>query len=570
MRSTKHIEQSIKNAPIHSDPRINRAVLNELLDQMPQAHATLRLRRFIMQTRISRLTAAAAAVIIVAAFIALYPFTSGTPTFAKVIQPILNARTASLDILIGSQENQAVIHDEVMGSRIRRTVSNVKHSDIIIDLEQQKLLTLNHAEKTAVYIGLGGLDNIENYVELLRNAIIRLQSEPDFQVKEEGLQKIDGQDYAVFVAEIEQETITIWADPETALPVRIEQKTPNMQIACDNVQFDIELDESQFSMVAPDGYAIQDAGAIDFGKSSESDFIETLRIWAEIIKDGQFPDSINLEEVVKAGPKFNQGMKQAGLTTEQQTELAVRWAQGLVFIRYFKGQGQWHYAGAGVELGDAEAPIFWYRPKDSETWRIIYGDLHVENVTEEDLPEPTLTEKQTKIIRSSEQWAQQKFVGTEKDVWHITASGNIVAHSDITLTKMPQNPSVMYVSLPYSSAVLESVILDDKEVPFSMVAKVRYELELPVENLLEGLATIECIWSMPLEALVKVDYGYRIRLQALIPVEGFVLTIVLEPDCGFEYTKDPSQTQIIPFQGDEFSSIVMEFGSCGLLIQKRN
>jgi hypothetical protein len=40
-----------------------------------------------------------------------------------------------------------------------------------------------------------------------------------------------------------------------------------------------------------------------------------------------------------------------------------------------------------VRLGETETPIFWYRPKGSETYHVIYGDLHVENVDPEDLPE---------------------------------------------------------------------------------------------------------------------------------------------------------------------------------------
>ncbi len=154
------------------------------------------------------------------------------------------------------------------------------------------------------------------------------------------MQEIDGHDYIVFVAESDKDTITIWVDPETALPVRIKQKTPNMQIICNNLQFDVALDESRFSMEVPDGYVVQQAGGIDFKKSSESDFIETLRIWAEIIEDGHFPDSINAEDIVKNGPKFDKGLKRANLTKQQETEIAMRWGQGLVFIRFFKGQGQ--------------------------------------------------------------------------------------------------------------------------------------------------------------------------------------------------------------------------------------
>jgi hypothetical protein len=340
----------------------------------------------IMKSRITKL--AAAAVIIIAVMIGINSFLgSGTSVaFADVIQPILDARTVIMDIFIGPEGRQAVIHDEVMGSRIRRTVSNVQGTDVIIDLEQMKMLVLAHAGKMAAYVELEGLGKMPNYLELLQDVVARMQDKEEFQIEEQGLQEIDGHDYIVFVAESENETITIWVDPETVLPVRIKQKTPNMQIICNNLQFDVVLDETRFSMEVPDGYVVQQAGGIDFKKSSESDFIETLRIWAEIIEDGHFPDSINIEDMVKIGPNFDKGLKQANLTKQQETEIAMRWGQGLVFIRFFKGQGQWHYAGKGVKLGDSDTPIFWYQPKESETWRVIYGDLHVEDVAPDKLP----------------------------------------------------------------------------------------------------------------------------------------------------------------------------------------
>jgi len=342
----------------------------------------------IMRSRITKL--AAAAVIVVAVLIGINQFGGRlggtTVAWADVVEPILNARTATLDILIGSKEHQTVIHDEVVGSRIRRTVLGVKHSDIIIDLEQQKLLMLDHAQKTAAYIELGGLPDLQNYVELLRSTILRLENKPDFQVDDQGLQEIEGQDYIVLVAESDKDTITIWADPETALPVRIEQKTPKMQIVCNNLQFDVVLDESLFSMEVPDNYVIQKA-RIDFKESSESGFIESLRIWAEIIEDGQFPDSIDLGGIAKVGLKLDEGLKRLNLTDQEELEVATRFGQGLVFIRFFKGEGQWNYVGKGVKLGDSEKAVFWYQPKDSENYRVIYGDLHVEDVEADKLPE---------------------------------------------------------------------------------------------------------------------------------------------------------------------------------------
>jgi hypothetical protein len=339
----------------------------------------------------AKLTAAAViALVVILGILEIAGIRGGSSVvWADVVEPLLNARTAILDIIVGADGNDTVIHDEVMGSRIRRTVSGITGPDIIIDLDQQKMLVLDHGKKTAVTIelaGLDGVDGVENYLQVLQNSVVEFQERPDFSVEKRGLQEIDGTEYIVFIAQGDNQTITIWADPETALPIRIEQITPNMQITCDNMQFDVELEEAKFSMEVPDGYTTQDAG-IDFTDSSESGFIESLRIWAEIIEDGHFPDGIALEDVVKMGPKFDQGMKRAGLTEEQQLEVATRWGQGYVFIRFFKGQGQWHYAGQDVKLGDGSKAIFWYQPQESETWRVIYGDLRIEDVSAENLPE---------------------------------------------------------------------------------------------------------------------------------------------------------------------------------------
>ncbi|MCF7958374.1 MAG: hypothetical protein K9M57_08000 [Phycisphaerae bacterium] len=340
-----------------------------------------------MKSRITKLAAAAMIFIAILLGINSFPGSSSSLVFADIIQPILNAKSASMDMLIGPKESQVKIHDDILGSRIRRTVSNVKGTDIIIDLEEMKMLALSHTEKTATTVKLEGLGNIPNYLKLLQDTVVRMQDAEEFKVENQGLKSIDGHDYVVFVAVGGNDTITIWCDPKTALPVRIKQKTPNMLIICDNLQFDIAFDESKFSMDVPEGYTVADAGGIDFKKGSESGFIESLRIWAEIIEDGHFPDSINLQDIVKIGPKFEKGMKRAGFTKEQSAQSAMKFGQGIVFIRFFKGQGQWHYAGKGVELGDSSRPIFWYQPKDSETWRVIYGDLTVEDVAPENLPE---------------------------------------------------------------------------------------------------------------------------------------------------------------------------------------
>jgi hypothetical protein len=345
---------------------------------------TISIWSIIMKSKITKL--AAAAVIIVAAFIILHPFIGGKPTFAQVIQPILSAQTAILDIIIGEEDaGGPVIHDMVMGSRIRRTLSNMKSAVSIIDLEAGKILSLDTEKKEAAYIDLKGLPSMPNYMEILRNVIAGLQAHPEFKIEDLGEREIAGQKLIGFRATHPKAEIIIWADPQTALPVRIEQISGQMKVICKNLVFDVPMDEELFSMDVPEGYTQQQVELDLFG-ATEEDFIEGLRIRAEVLGDGQFPDGVAVEDYLKQAPEIGKKMEELGLSQEEQTELGMKLSRYLLFIRFFKGEGEWHYAGKGVMLGEADKAIFWYQPKDSETYRVIYGDLSVKDVAPEDLP----------------------------------------------------------------------------------------------------------------------------------------------------------------------------------------
>jgi len=81
----------------------------------------------------------------------------------------------------------------------------------------------------------------------------------------------------------------------------------------------------------------------------------------------------------------------------------MKYSKGLMFIRFFKGEGKWIYAGKGVKIGDANTAIFWYRPAGSATYHVIYGDLSVEDVNENELPQPVDEEPAESI--EDQQWS---------------------------------------------------------------------------------------------------------------------------------------------------------------------
>jgi len=393
MRPAEDIDKLIKKLRYKAGAETHDRVLGNVLQALDEsekqkAGATApNIWRTIMKSPVTKI--AAAAVIIIGVLTVMHfvgsPF-AATVTFADVIKPIFNAQTAILDIIIGEEEaGRPVIHDQIKGSRIRRTMSSMEDAVSIIDLEAGRILTLTVSKKEAAYVDLKGLPSMPNYMERLRNVISELQDTPHFVVEELGEQEIDGQRVIGFRAKHPKVEITIWADPETALPVRIEQIGGQMKVICKNLKFDVPMDESLFSMDVPEEYTLQQV-ELDLLGSTEQDFIEGLRIRAELFGDGQFPEGVAVEDYIQQVPAMTKKIDELGLSDEEETELGMNLARHLLFIRFFKGQGQWHYAGQGVKLGDVEKAIFWYRPKGSETYRVIYGDLSVKDVSPENLP----------------------------------------------------------------------------------------------------------------------------------------------------------------------------------------
>jgi outer membrane lipoprotein-sorting protein len=335
-----------------------------------------------MKSRYAKV-AAAAAVVIIAVLIGL-PF-GNTVTFADVVEPILNAKTIVFDMVLGTDDTGMVMHEIVVGSRIRRNMSNMPNITMIIDMDNARLLALDTDAKTAVYADMAGElgDRTRSYIKFVRQIIRQLQ---DGQVEELGERVIDGQKAIGFIGRGQNEEVTIWADPQTALPIRIEaQIGQELSFTMKNFEFNAAVDESLVSMDVPDGYALQETD-LDLGNSTEEDFVESLRIWAEIIGDSTFPEAIGTQNAMKQMPVLIQKVTAMQVSEEKGTEIGIGFAKGMLFHQILESQGQWQYNGAGVKLGDAATAIFWYQPAGSQTYRVIYGDLSVKDTAEEDLP----------------------------------------------------------------------------------------------------------------------------------------------------------------------------------------
>jgi len=344
----------------------------------------------IMKSRITKL--AAAAVIIIAAFTYIH-FWGGrmeSVAWADVVRPILTARTVVFNVIMAEGENVPITRVMNMGTqRVRSEVLSPDGKTVqviaIVDFDTSQMLQLIPSQKKAVLIEMKDLpEKPENILETMRNIITDLQNDPDFSVEPLGEKEIDGRIAKGFRATAPDEELTIWADSQTALPIRTEQKWHQLQFTCTDFQFDIKMDESLFSMEIPEGYSALPTAEVSIAGSNEQNLIEALLIYAEIILDSVFPVEFigkeYMDDVKKNREKFAQ------MSEKQKLDLGLKLLRGYTFIQLLKDENDWNYVGCGVKFGDGESPVCWYRPTDSETYRVIYGDLSVKDVAPEDLP----------------------------------------------------------------------------------------------------------------------------------------------------------------------------------------
>ena len=420
MENSENIERLIKafctdkNSSARTTEQLDEKILNAALSAREEykrtqsAQTQPKIWRIAMHSKLTKLAAAA---VVAVAVIVGSQFLGGTITFAQVIEPILNARTVVLDYVIGEGPDALEMHDIVIGSRIRRTMSNMDMTKIldprvrstlsnmdmtmILDLEDARMLTLVSlgVTKIASYNDIQGTvqEGFRSVLDFVRNVVSRVKDNPDADIQDLGEKEINGQKAVGFYVKGPNVDLTIWANKKTSLPIRIEFAEGKTSTVIKNIKFDVPLEESLVSMEVPAGYTMKDiaihiievpAPDNHLSNATEEDLVESLRIWAEIILDGAFPDAIGTDHFIKQAAPLGYKLASLGLPHSE----IEQYTKGMIFLQKFEFGGKWGYAGKGVKLGDADKIILWYQPQGSNTYRAIYGDLRVAEVAEEDLP----------------------------------------------------------------------------------------------------------------------------------------------------------------------------------------
>ena len=320
-------------------------------------------------------------------------------SFADLVQHIRKARTLRCTIVfhLPGREPSPMSFASAPG-RSRLTMQNGTAQ--ITDSRQGRILVLKPARMIAIIRS--------SPVMPQTNPMVDLQQLHETDGRFVAARTLDGMRCNVFRVDQESQTLMIWADPETNLPVRLETFDPlkidpgdppaGPKAIVTDMEWDADLDEALFSVQLPPGYVLEEDA---YPPATERDLIDTLRIAARYA-DGGFPGTMTKAALIapilrsvdrvdiKTGPHSAIVQGDADEATKRDARVVRR---GLRFMQQLdEARSDWHYHGKGVKLGDADRPVCWWRPQGSVTYRVVYGDLAVRDLGADELPVVTAPE----------------------------------------------------------------------------------------------------------------------------------------------------------------------------------
>jgi outer membrane lipoprotein-sorting protein len=384
-------EAALKGEPAPAGPSDaliarTRAALRDADDR---AGATSKSRRgpMIVLLKLAAASALAASAGGLAYFVTTAP--AGASPFEATAQKLRDARTLSFKIAIKMPDK-----DRPMTGReyfkdpglVRNEMDAPDAAITVFDVAQGKILSLDPKSKAAILQNMKFPDDVNRHtLDRASSTASHLRSLAGKTEKPVGKRAIGGIEAQGFrVDEADGQTWTVWIDPKEKMPVLMESAVRindrDIPTSMSDFQIDPPLDDSLFSLDPPDGYKVTKIDApIAVGEKA---LINLLRLYAEAA-GGAFPAKLDDPAIFqKQFPKE----KWKGPDDPEMIRTVQSMAASVVFLQ-FELKKAYGYAPDKAKLGEAGKVLFWYRPKNSDKYRAIFGDLHAEDVDADRLPE---------------------------------------------------------------------------------------------------------------------------------------------------------------------------------------
>ena len=308
-----------------------------------------------------------------------------TPAFAEIVQNIRRAVSVSYTKRDGRGGTVRVVEH---GSVVRS-----EHDDgtiLIVNYGTGKSVELNTKAKTAVLgtVSREAVPDVEGFLSFCRE---RLNIQDGTLVRRA---KIGGLDAEEYTSVSDGLSLTMWVNPATRLPLKVEIKGPEWLAAkhrftntFEDFDWNPQVDPAAMVVAVPPGYREEKSQWVDFDVMTKDKLAALLRQGTNVSNylrlhadafGGRFPDKLDRLDLDFQGD--GQQLKKF------QTQLETSWKAMLDFRSALDLTGETlHYVGQGRTLKDGKGIIAWWKT-GKERCVAIDDDLSIKEVKEPELP----------------------------------------------------------------------------------------------------------------------------------------------------------------------------------------
>ena len=247
------------------------------------------------------LTAAAACLIVIGGSLVLFGHPAPASAFDRLRKAIVAAKTArfQMEVIMPGQPRSFKHRISPPENTAWKMGTTTNVSDFMTGI----MVTLMPAEKRALVMNIKNIDKGKmadnNYFDRLRDLLAKRGDAKDKQYLPLGEKMIDGKKVVGFQYDAQGCSVTLWGDPQTANPVRIETSWSGITkatVVMSNFNINVALDEKLFDLKPPADYKVQSLD-VDGSEPRETDLITAFRICTDLA--GGYPETLDLAGVTK-------------------------------------------------------------------------------------------------------------------------------------------------------------------------------------------------------------------------------------------------------------------------------
>ncbi|MBN1972302.1 MAG: hypothetical protein JW787_01585 [Sedimentisphaerales bacterium] len=430
MNSADKLKQFFKKAELHINPESDEKIFQDVFDAQQKTIKSkpvqsINIWKTIMKSQISKMAAAAVVIIACVAVLTLINTTSGI-VLANVLTQIKKINSYSYQTdktskgletnnkTFDAEFKEYILFSKEYGYKRILDVNNNHQGDTRrqeYTLLHDKAMIIIFEDQKKYYRSEIDEDSIEKMknescdpAKIIEMVLVCPYNSLGFStINSKHVEGFETTDPSYAGGVYDKVDIKLWVDVKTKLPVKMEifaeiEGQVTISGVIQNYQWNIPVDASEFEPVIPDDYTFVSGGTYKLPAITEEAAIDGLKLYADIF--GSYPNPKELipamltfkvieisDSNTPAGKQLREELEKMSPEERKQkiSDIANVINEAAFFymslVQYQKDPA---YYGDSVYPGDKNNVLMRWKISDSD-YRVIFGDLKVENVTTETL-----------------------------------------------------------------------------------------------------------------------------------------------------------------------------------------